>query len=385
MPSTDRLQLETAGAFDAYKPVGGRFTESQLADGIELITNAKRMPAHRWEYTMREAITTSDFPLLFGAIVENELLAHYRATVPDWAAYCKQGTRPNFNINTIHQRTGLSNLLPRVSEKGEYLVAAPNAQHWHIQLAKYGQQFDISWESLINDGMGAFSDVAQQFAEAAISTEAFNVTSLMAVAAGPNPLLFGAPINTVLDDGTVVAVTNQGILPLTIANLQTTMALMAMQTDPTTGRPLGIRAKHLVVSPAQEFTARAILTSALSQWTDTAAATNFPLPTTNIIPQLGIQLHVNSELPVIDTSGNRNGTWYLFADTVQGWAMEWDRLRGNETPEICMKSSDKVSPTGAPLSPFSGDFATDNVFYRVRVCGGGTALDPRNAYAQVSA
>lgn len=383
MPSSNGILLEETAAFDAFKPVGGRFSESQLAEGIELITNARRLPTHRHEYMLREAITTTDFPLLFGAIVENELIAHYRATVPDWGAYCKQGTRPNFNINTIHQRTGLSNLLPEVSEKGEYLPAAPNAQHWHIQLKKWGQQFDISWEALINDGMGAFADVAQQFAEAAVSTEAWNVTSLMTVAAGPNPLLFGAPINTVLDDGTVVAVINQGALALTIGNLQTTIALMSLQTDPTTGRPLGIRAKHLVVPPDLEFTARAILTSALSQWTDTAAATNFPLPTTNIIPQLGLQLHVNSELRTIDATGNDVGTWYLFADTTQGWAMEYDRLRGHETPEICMKASDKVSPTGVPLSPFSGDFATDNVFYRVRCCGNGTQLDPRYAYVQV--
>jgi hypothetical protein len=163
------------------------------------------------------------------------------------------------------------------------------------------------------------------------------------------------------------------------------MALMAAQTDPTTGRPLGIKGKHLVVPDSLEFTARAIITSAFQQWTDTAAATNFPLPTTNITPQLGIQLHVNSEIDVIDASGNDAGTWYLFADTAQGWAMEYDRLRGHETPEVCMKASDKVSTTGAPLGPFTGDFATDNVFYRVRMVGNGTQLDPRYAYAQVSA
>jgi hypothetical protein len=60
-----------------------------------------------------------------------------------------------------------------------------------------------------------------------------------------------------------------------------------------------------------------------------------------------------------------------------------DYLLGHETPEICMKASDKVSVTGSPLSPFSGDFATDNIFYRVRIVCGGTQLDPRMTYAQV--
>ncbi len=37
---------------------------------------------------------------------------------------------------------------------------------------------------------------------------------------------------------------------------------------------------------------------------------------------------------------------------------------GQEDPEICMKDSDKVTVGGGALSPFSGDFATDNIFYR---------------------
>ena len=48
-----------------------------------------------------------------------------------------------------------------------------------------------------------------------------------------------------------------------------------------------------------------------------------------------------------------------------------------------MKASDKVTVTGDPMSPFSGDFATDNIFYRVRDVHGGTQLDPRYAFAQV--
>jgi len=92
---------------------------------------------------------------------------------------------------------------------------------------------------------------------------------------------------------------------------------------------------------------------------------------------------VNPLLPIVDTSGNNDGTWYLFADTGSIKAMEFDYLRGHETPEICMKNSDKVSPTGAPLGAFSGDFASDNIFYRVRICCGGAQLDPRAAYVQV--
>ena len=365
---------------DAFRPVGGRFTESQIAEAVDLIRNADRLPAHRHEYLLREAITTSDFPYLFGTVIEHEMLARYRFAAAPWRPYTKYSTLLNFNIHQRHMLDGLTGRLPVVGEKGEYLVdPKPIHSRRYIQLVKKGKQFDISWESLINDGLGAFSDVAQRYADAAANTEYFDVTSLYSSATGPNALLYGTPI--VAPDGTNV--TNQGALPLTIANLETTIQLMASQTD-ALGNPLGIRALHLVVPPGLEFTARQILTSSVKAWVNDAVAAAVPMPTNNVVAQIGLQLHINPWLPIVDATGNDQGTWYLFADTSHGYAIEFAYLRGHESPEICMKSSDKVSPTGAPLSPFSGDFATDNVFYRVRTVSGGTQLDPRMTYAQVS-
>lgn len=372
--------------WDGYTPVARQFSEAAVGRAMELLTNAKRMPSHRHQYLLREAITTSDFPDLFGFIIERDILARYRAVVADWRTYCAVGTMPNFNIGEEHKVQGQDERLDRVAEKGEYLVTPMHDAHYHRRVYKYGRQFDISWEALVNDALRAMRNIPQKFADACIRTEAFQVTSLYAAAAGPNPLLFGAPIVDV-DTG---AVTNLGALPLTIANLETTLSLMAMQVD-INGEPIAVRGVHLVVPPLLEFTARQILTSAMKMWVDPAGAANAvastfaPMPMTNVLPQMGIQLHIDPYLPVVDVSGNRNGTWYVFGDPAQGAAMQMDFLSGYEEPEICMKASDKVAVTGAPLSPFSGDFATDNVFYRVRHVLGGTQLDPRFAYAQVSA
>ena len=163
---------------------------------------------------------------------------------------------------------------------------------------------------------------------------------------------------------------------------------MAAQTNPA-GEPLGIRAKHLVVGPALEFTARQILTSSVKMWTAESidvdgTVYSTPYPTNNVVSQMGLQLHVNPYIPVIDTT--HGGTsWYLFADPSDVAAMEFGYLRGHESPEIVMKSSDKVSPAGGSMSPFSGDFATDNVMYRVRAVFGGTPMDPRATYLQSGA
>ncbi len=344
---------------------------------IDLMTNRAGMPSHLHEYRVREVITTSDFPNLFGFTLEREMIARYRAKTADWMSFCATGKMPNFNQGEKHKVQGNDTLLPLVPEKGEYYVAPVSEGHYHRQVFKYGRQFDISWEATINDVLDAFDDLPERFAEAASYSRAYRVADLYVSAAGPDALLFSVGGLADIADGQVII--NMGVLPLTIANLETTLALMALQTD-VNGRPLGIRGVHLVVPPALEYTARAILTSAFYTYAATAAAA-IPLPTTNVVSQLGMQLHVDPLLQVIDTSATADTTWYLFADPVEGRAIQMDFLRGHEDPEICMKASDKVSVGGELLGPFSGDFATDNIFYRVRDVHGGTRLDRRYCYA----
>jgi hypothetical protein len=364
------------GNWEGYRRASS-FTEAQIADAMELIQNVQRYPNHVHDFMMREAVTSTDFANLFGTIVDREMMARYKIEKPDWESYTKVGSVSNFNEHTRHRVTGMNQILPRVGEKGEYLVAKTTDTKYTRQVFKRGKQFDISWEAMIDDGMGAFDDVPAQFAEASINTEAWQVASLIAAAAGPNPLLFGAPIVDV--DG--VNVTNLGALPLTMANLQTTMGLMMLQTD-RNGHPLRIRGIHLVTDSMLEMTARSIITSVEKMWTQVAAGGAAPYPTTSIMPQMGIKWHSNDWLPYIDTTSSAT-TWYLFADLAQGAAIGFDRLKGHEVPEIVMKASNKVTTTGGIVNPFDGDFESDNIFYRVRVVGGGSYLDPRHAYAQV--
>lgn len=368
--------------WEGWEPIGKRFTESQIERGIAMIDNADHLRPHRHEFRMWEAVTTTDFPYLFGTIVERELMAQYGIVTPDFAAYTLQGTVANFNQHTRHRRNGGRGVLREVTEKGEYLVTPSSDTRYTRQVRKLGEQFDISWEALINDGMGAFDDVPADYAKMAINTEHAEVTGLYCAATGPDPLLFGAPIV----DVNTVNVTNLGTLALSPANLQATLSLMANQED-VNGRPLTIRGLHLVVPIDLEDTAWQICTSTQLQYVAgpieaDEGTTIVPYGTTSPIPRKGIQIHVDPWLAQIDVSGNVATTWYLFADPLFNYAIGLDRLRGHEGPEIVMKASNKVSTAGAPISPFDGDFESDNVFYRVRLCLGGCYLDPRCAYAQ---
>jgi hypothetical protein len=356
--------------------------EAAMAATLDLIMNKDRLSKRMHEARLEEAITTADFPYLFGQVIDRQLLANYKAVYADWKTYVKMSTVPDFNTVRREKLTGGDNTLAEVPEKGEYQPVKPTNCRYTYAVKKYGRQFDISWESLINDSLGAFNDIPTRFATAALRSEARFVTGLYAASTGDgNAALYGSSLS---DCGQ--SVTNLGVLPLTIQNLETTMELMAAQTDPN-GEPIGVMGKHLVVPPSLEFTARSIMTSTMKMWTYGGDDEAAPVPQamSNVVPQMGLQLHVDPFLPIIDTTHGTTA-WYLFADPSQGAALEFSYLRGYESPEVVMKASNKVAVGGGTLaSPFSGDFETDNVMYRVRHVFGGAPMDPRYTYLQSGA
>jgi hypothetical protein len=367
----------------AFRPVKAR--EAAVVKLNQILAEDPRYVSHWLEglklgYTdnLAEAIAPGDFPDLLGVIIQRDLQARYQIYAGEWRPFTKTGTLPNFNVAEKHKVYGQDNRMEEVLPGAPYKTTPSGDGHYDRRVRKWGRRFDILWESMINDFMGAFADVPNDFANAVIRTQAYNAASIYCSAAGPNPALFGAPIADV--DGQNV--TNQGVLPLTIGNLQATITLMRQQTDPN-GERIMVRPKHLVVPDSLEFTARQILTSAMVQQVDTVGGANanppayVPLPTVNVIPQMGLQLHVIPELEEIDVSGTGDTTWYLFAETGSVVPMQMDFLAGHIGPDIRIKSS------GSAANPLDGDFDNDAIAYRVRDVHGGAALDPRYCYAQV--
>ena len=355
----------------------GEGYEQKLKETIDLLSNAPGFPSHKHEYLLREALTTSDFPYLFGDVLDRQVLASYKAVDAVWKQYVKMSTNRDFKDSYRFAITGGDQELARVGEKGEYLASERTEAKYTLAVLKYGRQFDISWEAMINDDLGALKDTPERFARAATRTE-HRIT--VALYAGD----YSAVNHTanLYSDG-VAAEVNAVAALLTIANLETGLEAMAGFVD-ANGEPILNRAKYLVVPPALEMTARQILTSATKMWLDyttrAGGPINYPMPMTNVVAQMGLTLVVDPYLPIVDTTYG-DTAWYLFADPKDIAAVEVAHLRGHERPEICMKASDKVTVGGGAISPMDGDFATDNVFYRVRLVFGGCTLDWRATYA----
>lgn len=372
MPELMKLMEDWNGyqSFSEVKKSEGY--EQKLKETVDLLTNAKGLPQHRHEYLLREALTTSDFPYLFGDVLDRQVLAAYKAVDPVWKSFVRMGTVPRIYPQVGGYRFGITGgdqHLDEVAEKGEYLASERDEHRYPVSAKKYGRQFDISWESLINDDLGALKDTPERFARAAVRTEHRLVsgTYVADLVAAAN-LYAGANANS-------------GALPLTINNLENTVEAMAAFLD-VNGEPIMNRPKYLVVGPGLEFTARQILTSATKAWVNDAVAAAVPMPTSNVISQYGLQLVIDPYIPIFAPAAVLS--WFLFADPRDIAAMECDYLAGHERPEICMKASDKVSIGGGAIGPMDGDFATDNVFYRVRDVFGCNRLEWRATYGQLT-
>ncbi|KKL69248.1 hypothetical protein LCGC14_2116900, partial [marine sediment metagenome] len=325
---------------------------------------------HKIRYLLQEALTTSDFPLLFGDVLDRQLLASYKAVPPVWKAFVRQSTVPRIYPQVGGYRFAMhggDQFLAEVAQKGEYLASDRTEERYPISVRKYGRQFDISWETMINDDLGALKDTPNRFAMAAMRTEHRVVTAIYASDVGAhaaNANLYQVGVNA-------------AATLLSINALEVGIQQMNMFTDEG-GEPILATPKYLVVPPALEFTARQILTSATKHVATGVASV--PYPTNNVVSQLGLTLIVDKYLPIVNTGNDQHTQWYLFSDPSDIAAIEAAHLTGHERPEIAMKASDKVTVGGGAIGPMSGDFATDNVFYRVRLVFGSAPLDWRATY-----
>lgn len=376
-----RLSLmEAAGEWANYDRVHtqqhGPDFERKLIEVVNLVTNKPGWASHVWEFRIKEAMTTSDFPYLFGEILDRQLLAGFKESVPVMQAVCRQGTVKDFRYKDIYDVYGGDERLStydKIAEKGEYKASDRTDSRYRYKVQKYGRQFDISWETLINDDLDALKDTGARFARAARRGEEYFMTTLFWDADGPLDAYFSAA-----NGGAAVAAT-----PLTIGNLETGVETMGAFTD-AGGEPILNRPLTLMVGPALEFTGRQILTSANKMWLADSDDVTPPAayPTTNVISKYGLKLLVNPYIPIVCTTGTiAQTTWALFSDPRECPAAEFGRLRGHETPEIFMKASDQVRVGGGAVSPMDGDFATDNIFYKVRHCFGGCTLRGQAGYA----
>lgn len=340
--------------------------QTRLAEAAALVAGV--MKGRTPFYRLEEAMTTSDFPLLFGDIIDRQVLANYREYPTNWRQYVRRGTVPDFRTVNRFGVTGAEGQLDVVKELTEYPEGALDEARYQYSVKKYGRKLPFSWEALVNRDLDLLNDIPARMARAARRTEQRFITDLYVGTDGPDGTFFAA--------GNANVVTSNPALSL--AALQTAMTILAAQTD-ADSEPIFIEAMTLVVPPALEITAQNILNAIQLELTEAGGTSAQKLIANNWM-RSRVSLVVDPYIPLVATN-NKNTSWFLFANPNGGRpALEIGFLRGHEEPEVFMKLPN-ARRVGGATDDMDGSFELDAIEWKVRHVVGGTLMDPKMAVA----
>jgi len=334
----------------------------------------------RATFQFQEAMSRSDFTVLFGDVIDRQLLAAYQTRAVQWPSYAKKGRVRDFRTVKRFTLDGGETVLDKVKELAPYKNRAVTDAAYEYAVEKYGAQIAVSWESMVNDDLDALTDLPTRLGNAARRTEERFAAALFTASTGPNSTFFATGNNNIINT-TVVGSTVTPNPALSIVGLQLAMQVMGQQKD-TDGGPIYVEGVTLVVPPALEVAANNIINA-----TEILAATgggdgtgNDQLRVTNWMRNR-VSVVVNPWLPIINTTSG-NTAWYVFANPNVGRpAMEIGFLTGRDTPELWVKSPNAMRVGGGPVAPEEGDFEHDAIQYRVRQVVGGVLMDVKSAVA----
>ena len=296
-----------------------------LAEAAELVAGVYkgRTPMYR----LQEAMSTSDFPLLFGDILDRQLLGLYQEWPAHWPLVAKRGTTRDFRTVSRFATDGAEAVLAVVPQGSEYPEAAMTETRYQYSVQKYGRRIPFLWETFINDDLDGLRNTPERIAKAARMSEEKFATDLYANVAGPDATFFSAGNGNLVTAGAGSA--------LSITSLTAAFTLLWSQKDKD-GNPIMSGQVRLVVPPALAVTAKNLMnaTQLLAAAGGGVGTASDQLTVQNWVPGEIAQLVINPWIPIISTTGTFGATsWYLFADPGVGRpAIEMGFLRGKESP-----------------------------------------------------
>lgn len=281
--------------------------------------------------------TTSDFPILLGGAVNRTLRDSYAQAPQTWRPLGQQTTVPDFRTTT---RAALGDIsaLEEVKEHGEYKYGKLEEEGAPIRVAKFGKIIAITWESIINDDLGALTRIPRAYGMAAAQTESNLVWNLLL--SNPN-----------YTDSKAIFVAEHGNLAGSGGAINTTTlgaARAAMRKQQSkAGAFLNVEPRYLVVGPDKELEA-------------------FQFTSSNYVPAKNADINDsrNTSLIVIVDARITGNQWYLYTEPGLVDTFEYAYLEGEQ---------------GVFTETREG-FEVDGVEIKARLVFGAAWIDYRGAY-----
>jgi len=328
---------------DAARPFIGR-SMVRLAEEVLRVRGIETLGLSDAAIVERALHSTSDFPLLLGDVANKVLRALLAAAPAAIKQICRQTTIPDFR-NRYSLQIGEAPTLEKVNELGEFKSGTIAEGRESYKLDTYGRIFGISRQALVNDNLGAFSDIGRLFAASAAQFEAQFIVDLLTANNGLGPVmsdtkkLFDAAHGNLAASGGAISDTTLSAARLALRS----------QKGLDGRTPLDIAAKFLVTPAALETTAEKYLASI------------YPAQASNVNPFAGrLTLVVDPRLDA--KSATR---WYVAADPNLVPSIEYAYLSGQEGVQVETRAG----------------FEVDGIQIRARLDFGAGALDFRGIYA----
>jgi phage major head subunit gpT-like protein len=287
------------------------------------LASGQQLPRFRRDATgwLQAAFSTTSLPGILSNIANKMLLEGYTYIEDSWRKVAKIASVNDFKEHSRYRMTG-SFTFQEVGPDGELKHGKLDEQKYGQKAQTHGIMFALTRQMIVNDDMGAFTDIPRQIGMGAGESIADAVWNLWL----KNPVqsdghaYFSTEHNNYLD-GADTALTIDG---LTSAEVQ-----FGQQVKPN-GRPLGIPASILLVPTALKVPAQLLMTSMQVNETTTA---NKPKPASN--PHVGkFEVVSSSYLSNASFTGNSLKAWYLLADPNRLPSIEVAFLNGIDRPTV---------------------------------------------------
>ncbi len=264
-------------------------------------------------YRGRSMHTTSDFPMLLQSAGERVLMESYGNTQsPLKTTLSRASTATDFRTKS-KLKIGDAGLLEKLSETGEIKHTTRSEAAESYKIDSYGRIFALSFQSIVNDDLGAFADFSREAGRMAALTENKVMLDLLLANSGAGPTmsetgqaLFSAAHKNVAAAGTALDMTA----------LEAAVLAFRLQTTVGGKIRLGATPRYILTGPELEMTAQRLVASIT------------PATTAAVTPAA-----ISSLVPLVEP--NLDGkSWYLFADPGEAPVFEHAFLDGYGGPQI---------------------------------------------------
>lgn len=314
--AADGLVSRMADGFRArfnrsHKPTTGQeFASCSVSDLARhcLQSNGRSTLGDRAQLIERAMQTTSDFPAILQESLNKELFTISTSPSPILQVF-KKATANDFRARHILEVSDGSDL-EEVSEAGEItqgIITDNELASYSVK--SYAKRYNISFQTLVNDDMGALSDLSGKITNGArrwfVSLLVSKITS-----------------NPALHDGVAVFhadhanLAGSGAAPSDITLAAARLAIR--KQEDLSGNPIGATPKYILIPAAHETTVEKLLATLYPQ---TASAAE--VSARGLVPIVEPRLDASSAT-----------AWYLFADPSEAPVFEYAELSGYQGPQI---------------------------------------------------